>query len=298
MDIKVEIISKEIIRPSSPSPKSHKSHKLSLLDQKAPNCYTTFVLFYHKNSSSDLENVIDSPKVSLSKTLNYMNPLAGRVKDGITVECNDQGVDLLRANVHEDMSNVLMNLKIQVLRKLLPMTRSDDNVLLALQINCFVCGGIALSVCISHLITDGSSIATSLNTWASISHSHAKNDNINISDNLFMDCTCIFPPKEVHNFSVFQLGKKDQLQPKMAARRFMFNESNILALNTKAERSTSRVEAVLAFVWEAVIAAMQKRNNNNNNAIKNYVIRIPIDFKEKNSTSITSANHGKYHTYG
>ncbi|MCD7448382.1 Calmodulin-like protein 3 [Datura stramonium] len=49
----------------------------------------------------------------------------------------------------------------------------------------------------------------------------------------------------------------------MAARRFAFDETNILALNRKAEHSTSRVEAVLAFVWEAVIVAMQRRNNNN-----------------------------------
>ncbi|XP_060215595.1 stemmadenine O-acetyltransferase-like [Lycium barbarum] len=268
MDIKVEIISKEIIKPSSPSPKSPISHKLSLLDQKAPNCYTTFVLFYHKNSSSNLENIFDSLKVSLSKTLNHMNPLAGRVKDGFTVDCNGQGIDFLRAKVHEDMSNVLKNVKIQVLRKLLPMnplTRSDDNVLLALQINCFDCGGIAIGVCISHLIADGSSIATFLNTWASVCLE--KNDSINISDNLFMDCTSVFPPKEVHNFSVFKFGKKDQIPPKMAARRFVFDESNILALKTNADCSTSRVEAVLAFVWEAVIAAMQKRNNNN--AIKN-----------------------------
>lgn len=152
MDIKIDIISKEIIKPSSPSPKSPKSHKLSLLDQKAANCYTTFILFFRKDTSSDLENVLDSLKVSLSKTLNHMYPLAGRVKDGISVECNCQGVDIIRANVHEDMSNVLMKMKIQVLRKLLPMnplTRSDDNVLLALQINCFVCGGIAIGVCIS-----------------------------------------------------------------------------------------------------------------------------------------------------
>ncbi|KAK4352980.1 hypothetical protein RND71_028498 [Anisodus tanguticus] len=281
MDIKVEIISKEIIKPSSPSPKSPKSHKLSLLDQKAPNCYTTFILFYHKNSSSsDLVNVLDSLKVSLSKTLNHMNQLAGRVKDGFTVECNGQGVAFLCAKVHEDMSSVLENLKIQVLRKLLPLnplTRSDDYVLLALQITCFVCGGIAIGICISHLIADGSSVATFLNTWACISR--AKNDSINISDNLFMDCTSIFPPKEVHSFSVFQFGGKDQIPPKMAARRFVFDESNILALKTKAERSTSRVEAVLAFVWEAVIAAMQKRNNNS--AIKNSVIRIPIDLRRR-----------------
>lgn len=202
MDIKVEIISKEIIKPFSPSLKNHKSHKLSLSDQKAPNCYTTFLLFNNKNSSSDMENVIDSLKLSLSQTLSYLNPLAGRVKDGITIECNNQGVDLACANVHESMSNVLMNLKIQVLRKLLPMnplTRSDDNVLLPLQINCFACGGIAIGVCISHLITDGSSIAAFLKTWASISESHAENENIIISDKLFMDYSSIFPPKEVHS---------------------------------------------------------------------------------------------------
>ncbi|PHU17614.1 hypothetical protein BC332_13309 [Capsicum chinense] len=62
MDIKIDIISKEIIKPSSPSPKSPKSHKLSLLDQKAANCYTTFILFFQKDTSSDLENVLDSLK--------------------------------------------------------------------------------------------------------------------------------------------------------------------------------------------------------------------------------------------
>ncbi|TMW82192.1 hypothetical protein EJD97_006567, partial [Solanum chilense] len=147
------------------------------------------------------ENVIDSLKVALSQTLSYLNPLAGRVKDGITIECNNQGVDLACANVHEDMSNLLMNLKIQVLRKLLPMnplTRSDDNVLLPLQINCFACG-VAIGVCISHLITDGSSIATFLKTWASISESHAENENITISDKLFIYYSSIFPPKEVHS---------------------------------------------------------------------------------------------------
>ncbi|KAM3281778.1 hypothetical protein P3S67_027425 [Capsicum chacoense] len=84
-------------------------------------------------------------------------------------------------------------------------------------------------------------MATFLNTWAS--YTRAKDDSINISDNFFMDCTTIFPPKEVHGFSVFQFGKNDQLLQKMAARIV-----NILALNTKTG-PISRVEAVLAVVW-------------------------------------------------
>ncbi|XP_015075607.1 vinorine synthase-like [Solanum pennellii] len=76
----------------------------------------------------------------------------------------------------------------------------------------------------------------------------------------------------------------------MAARRFVFNESNILALNMNAEHSTSRVEAVLAFVWEAVIAAMQKRNNNN--SIKNYVIRIPIDLRRRTQPPLPQQTMG------
>lgn len=93
-----------------------------------------------------------------------------------------------------------------------------------------------------------------------------------------MDCTTIFPPNVVHSFSVFQFGKNDQLLQKLAARRFVFDEFNILALNTKTEGPITPVEAVLAFVWEAVIAAMQRTNNN---AIKNYVIRIPIDLRRR-----------------
>ena len=44
--MEVEIISSESIKPSSPTPKHLKTHKLSLLDQFIPSIYIPMVLFY------------------------------------------------------------------------------------------------------------------------------------------------------------------------------------------------------------------------------------------------------------
>ncbi|KAL9431673.1 hypothetical protein AB3S75_026800 [Citrus x aurantiifolia] len=62
--MQLDIISKEIIKPSSPTPLQLKTHKLSLLDQLAPDIYTSFLLFY-----DDPPRVDD--KTSTSTNNNY-----------------------------------------------------------------------------------------------------------------------------------------------------------------------------------------------------------------------------------
>jgi shikimate O-hydroxycinnamoyltransferase len=90
----LEIISKEIIRPSSPTPHNLRNHKLSFLDQLALTTFTPIILFYHAKKGHDVDRIQKSSelKKSLEQNLNRFYPLAGRVKEDNSIECNDEGV--------------------------------------------------------------------------------------------------------------------------------------------------------------------------------------------------------------
>nr|XP_009782899.1 PREDICTED: deacetylvindoline O-acetyltransferase-like [Nicotiana sylvestris]XP_016442548.1 PREDICTED: acylsugar acyltransferase 3-like [Nicotiana tabacum] len=83
------ILSKKMIKPSSPTPSSLSRHNLSFIDQIASSAFSPIVVFYSKptnNTRQILEN-------SLSKVLSSYYPFAGRIKDDYEyVECNDTAI--------------------------------------------------------------------------------------------------------------------------------------------------------------------------------------------------------------
>ena len=98
MRVEVEVISNEHIKPTSPTPTHLHYYQLSFLDQIFPPVYASFIFFYTKNDtyskiSTDITKSFSSVlKQSLSDVLTRYYPLAGRVKDNINVDCNDEGV--------------------------------------------------------------------------------------------------------------------------------------------------------------------------------------------------------------
>lgn len=83
MDMKVQIISKEAIKPSTSTPPHLKTYKLSLFDQLAPPVYIPIILFYSAAGENSSRKSVHL-KNSLSKTLTKFYPFAGRVKaDGL-----------------------------------------------------------------------------------------------------------------------------------------------------------------------------------------------------------------------
>ncbi|XVF43805.1 hypothetical protein PTKIN_Ptkin02bG0070100 [Pterospermum kingtungense] len=95
MKLKVEVKSKEIIQPSSPTPDQLRHYQLSFLDQISPPVYNPLVLFYPMTQSNIQVNkveVIDHLKQSLSNALTYFYPLAGCINDNLFVHCNDEGI--------------------------------------------------------------------------------------------------------------------------------------------------------------------------------------------------------------
>ncbi|GLT69016.1 hypothetical protein SLA2020_412020 [Shorea laevis] len=96
--MEVEIISEECIKPSSPTPANLRTHKLSLLDQTIPPIYTPMILYYPMNQriSHPIVDIVSQRshllKQSLSETLTRFYPFAGKIKDNLSVDCNDEGV--------------------------------------------------------------------------------------------------------------------------------------------------------------------------------------------------------------
>ena len=94
-------------------------------------------------------------KQSLSDVLTRYYPLAGRVKDNLTVDCNDEGVLYREAQVNCKLSDIVTHQNSAELKKFLPCDiDGTHHFACTVQANYFTCGGIAIGACISHKIAD------------------------------------------------------------------------------------------------------------------------------------------------
>ncbi|XP_028117872.1 deacetylvindoline O-acetyltransferase-like [Camellia sinensis] len=171
--MKVVVTSKQAIKPSNQTPHYLCQLKLSFLDQKQQPHYLPFVYFYASglNKATSVRRS-EKLKKSLSETLSWFYPLAGRVKDNLFVDCNDAGVPFLEVQVESSLDHVVgqSNCNSQ-LNNLFPYPDFDDagDLLLAVQVNFFQCGGMAIGLCTSHKIADGLSIVMFMKFWAAVS---------------------------------------------------------------------------------------------------------------------------------
>ncbi|KAB1222671.1 Vinorine synthase [Morella rubra] len=93
--LKVEVISKEIVKPSFPTSDHLHHYQLSFNDQMSPPIYNPMTLFYA--SKGDVQDISTRLKNSLSKILTLYYQLAGRLKDNNFINCNDEGIPFLEA---------------------------------------------------------------------------------------------------------------------------------------------------------------------------------------------------------
>ena len=110
--IEIEIISKETIRPSFPTPTHLKSYSLSLLDQLAPPIYVPILLFSSANgfpTSEDHITMYNRLKKSPAETLTHFYPLARKINGDASVELHDEAVIFVRAHASIHLSKILEN---------------------------------------------------------------------------------------------------------------------------------------------------------------------------------------------
>ncbi len=258
-----EIISRETIKPSSPTPPYHRIHCLSLFDELSPRLYVPFVYFYPNQGSDTPSFITDKAnqlKNSLSKTLSRYYPFAGRVKDRLSIDCNDEGVVFLEARIKCMLSEILENPKAEALNLLFAddLQWKDSNLssLLAIQISYFDCGGMAIGVCISHKIGDAATMVTFINDWATMTC----NPDVELSPEF--NLASMFPRGDLPTITEAVLK-----ETKCLSKRYVIDTSKIAALKAmiadKVENPT-RVEVVTALIYKCAISASRSNSESPN----------------------------------
>lgn len=257
MEIKVELISKEMIKPSSPTPLHLQNLKLSFLDQIAPPLHVPIIFFYpHHQLINHNTNILSLQlKHSLSQTLTTFYPLAGTIQENSSIiHCNDAGAEFIVVRVRAPLSQVIKEpVNMVELKKLQPVDDPFDHekVVLAVKLSFFDCGGIAVAVSFSHKASDGTSGMAFFNAWAAT----CRGETTNISSRPSFDLASFFPPP--NNPSRLQLLAQyiGLTREKIVTKRFVFDKEKILELKKSCGGDPTRVEAVSACIWRSLMEA-------------------------------------------
>ncbi|CAK7351139.1 unnamed protein product [Dovyalis caffra] len=264
--MEVQIISRKQIKPSVKTPPHLQNLKISFFDQLAPSEHFP-IIFYYPNHHHEITKTIDQLEKSLSETLTLFYPLAGRyIKDNLSVDCKDEGVDFLEAKVDGvDLTQILQqepNSNLELLAHFVPyVTESDTSPLLAIQINEFKCGGLAIGLFNSHRIFDGPTVSTFINAWATTFREGGISDRVPRPS---FDLPFLFPQRDL----CLKLPPPPKVQLKIVTKVFVFNKEAINKLKSKISGGAnsgvkyhpSRLEVVTTILWKALIGAVKAQN--------------------------------------
>ncbi|KAH0850376.1 hypothetical protein HID58_095590 [Brassica napus] len=255
MDLKLEVMGREVVKPATPSPHDHL--QLSLVDFSCPAVYVSIMFLYKSEElvTASPEIISNKLKCSLSETLSRFYPLAGEI-EGVSINCNDKGAVFTQARTHLLLPEVLKNRNVNSLEELYPKIEAGDSPtkwpLLSAHITFFGSGsGVAVSVCISHRICDASSLHMLLTDWAATT----ANKKSNVSTHQFAEAT-IYPPAPPH---MALLHPPTMDLKKCIMNRFVFESSKIAELKRKAASQSvpmpTRVEAITSVIWKCATNA-------------------------------------------
>ncbi|XP_028795335.1 vinorine synthase-like [Neltuma alba] len=119
---------------------------------------------------------------------------------------------------------------------------------MALQVTEFGCGGIAIGLCISHKVCDGTTIASFLKAWSQKAMGEASSSPLN------MEASFLFPHKGIEIDINDRLGEKN-----ITTKRFLFSGNSLCKLKEEISRGCgfkpTRVEAVTTLIWKSALEA-------------------------------------------
>ncbi|POO00197.1 Transferase [Trema orientale] len=263
---KVEIIRKETIKPSSPTPSHLKSYKLSVLDQLGPPVYCRMVYFYTNNDATNTTSTSNEQKSqqlkrSLSESLARFYPIAGRVNNNTAIECNDEGAEYVEARNHGLLSTFLEQpADLEALEEFLPAAVVSPEAglwpLFLVQVTFFDCGGLAIGACMSHKIADATTISIFMKSWAATSRSSTGRSGDQAVLMPVLNAESYFPQRDL---SLFQLLPAVEFKKaEYVTKRFVFGKQKMMDLKAKIggeTTTTTRVQSVTGLIWKCVIAA-------------------------------------------
>ncbi|XP_028771305.1 vinorine synthase-like [Neltuma alba] len=295
MKIEVEIISKEIVKPCSPTPQHLRHYHLSFLDQLCPEVNNSWVYFYDTRTSNlgciD-DDASDHLKKSLSKVLSDYYPLAGKLIDNSFVDCNDDGVPYIETRVRCRLNHVIENPSPAVVSKLLPYEMDEAvDTLLGVQVNAFDCCGMAIGVSISHKVADALSYFQFVKSWAAVSRGEPEQ-----KIRTHFQSSSLFPPKDMSGYNLeFHIDK-------IVCRRFSFEASVIESLRAKHsekmknllddednQKPPSRIEVLSTFIWTRFQEATKEEGSR-----KIHLVAWTVDLRQRMEPPLPEYAFGNY----
>ncbi|QCE02701.1 vinorine synthase-like [Vigna unguiculata] len=281
MKVDVEIISREDIRPSSPTPSHLRLFRLSVLDHLIPSPYVPIILFYTspKTNTTHLSEVpkrLELLKKSLSETLTKFYPLGGKIKEDLSIECNDEGAYFVLARVKCPLHEFLLQPQMTALHKFLPVGlvsegSNSGTYVTKIQVNIFECGGIAIGMCVSHKIIDGASLSTFIKGWTERAKGCNQSTQPNfIAPSLFPTNSPWFRDLSMRTWaSICKQGK-------WVTRRFLFRNSAIATLKaqTAGTENSTRLQMVSAMLWKSLMGVSKARFGTQRPSFVTHVVNL------------------------
>ncbi|CAN1238373.1 Vinorine synthase [Linum grandiflorum] len=265
--MEVRIISRELVKPSSPAIIANKPlHKLCLFDQLTPLTYTPIILFY---SNPQHPNLLHHLKRSLADTLDVYYPFSGRSTsdDNLFVHSFNEGVPFIHVQANCSLSDFLKHHQPDSLNLLLPRQPFRNRVIsypvLELQISFFSCGGFSLGFSCSHKLIDAFTLKSFLALFSAVSRGGSDGEKEIAVSNLGQAAE-LFPPREIIPRDFIRLMENIWFtEGSYVTRRFVFRSGAIAKLRAMAGSKEedgvvikrSRVEAVSCFIWKCHMAA-------------------------------------------
>ncbi|KAG5236499.1 BAHD acyltransferase [Salix suchowensis] len=294
--LRIEIMQRETIRPSSPTPPDLRRLKLSVLDQFMPIYHIPLVLLYPRNGN-DTDHLGKAKetslrlKTSLSEALTLFYPFAGRLRDNSSIECDDHGAEYIEARIHCILSDILRKPETEVLKQLLPAAIGDPVITardsqLLVQASFFDCGGLAIGVNLSHKIADAATLASFIKCWAAAARC-SSTEVIIIP--VFMGAS-IFPQMDLP----IPMLPVDLIEGEAVLKRFVFEAPKITALRAKAISASvpnpTRVESVTALIWKCAMSA----SRSNLGVPRKAVLSLGVNIRKRLVPALPDSYGGNY----
>ncbi|KGN62351.1 stemmadenine O-acetyltransferase [Cucumis sativus] len=299
MKLEVDIISEELIKPSTPTPPHLRHYSLSFIDQITVHIYAPALYFYQSTDTGvggeDLDFALafkNRLRSTLPDVLSHYPPLAGRPNYASSfIDCNDTGVPFREALVNSQLADVIQFAQPDDLNRLFPVELDRFNEeLMAVQFTEFACGGVAVASCISHKIADAMTLFSLNNNWAAMAR------GVKGVFKPHMEGAKIFPPKPMSYDSAMTIVRN------RVSRRFVFKQSKVEAIRTKyTENQTminqnhqpSRIESLTAFVYSRFLAAFKHDSEIRNDM--SFLVNYTVNLRPKMNPPLPHDAFGNYY---
>lgn len=269
----VKIVAREMVKPSSPTPPHLSRFNFSLLDQMIDaNVLVPMIWFYSGTGNMNFSQICAELKSSLSRTLSLFYPFAGRIRNPSSIDCCDDGVEFVEAELNCPMihfsGSVLYPDSLQPLvpGDLDPFMQMMNNrkmeYLCVIQATLFDCGGVAICVCLSHKIADAVTFISFVKAWATIASESGPVESPDLG------LASLLPPfpEGQKPLSVEVDGSSIISGSKVITRRLFFSASKTEELKARGACGPvvgrpTRVEAVTGLIWKCAAAANRSTTN-------------------------------------